>query len=171
MQLDLAHVEERESFSFDERFEIPSAEGGKMECRVLVTADVTRTGSRYLLRAAIEGVIRTDCSKCLELFDYRIETGFDLVFQGGASVQIPEDLEEDDFIVLTGENEYCYDIFPRLREAVVLDLPIRYLCSEDCSGICPGCGENLNNADCKCNVTEGDSRWSSLKKLLKEQDE
>ena len=54
MELDLAHVEERESFLFDERFELRSLEGGEMRCRVSVKADVTKAGSRYLLRAAID---------------------------------------------------------------------------------------------------------------------
>ncbi len=171
MELDLAHVEERESFLFDERFELLSVEGSTMQCQASVTVDVTRAGSRYLLRAAIDCSIRAECGKCLEPFDLRIETGFDLVFQGGENVEIPEGLEEDDFIVLGQENAYCYDIFPRSREAVVLDLPIGYLCSEDCSGICPGCGENLNKADCTCNKTKSDPRWSPLKKLLNEQDD
>jgi uncharacterized protein len=171
MELDLAHVQERESFLFDERFGLPSVEDGTMQCQASVKVEVRKTGSRYLLRAAVECSIRAECSKCLEPFDQMIETGFDLVFQGGEGVQIPEGLGNDDFIVLGRENEYCYDIFPRMREAVVLDLPIRYLCSEDCPGICPGCGENLNAADCKCSETESDSRWSPLKKLLNEQDE
>ena len=65
---------------------------------------------------------------------------------------------------------YTNDVTPRSfsgdREAVILELPMRFLCSEDCKGLCPGCGSNLNNGPCDCVKTEGDQRWAPLKKLL-----
>ncbi|MCK4236882.1 MAG: DUF177 domain-containing protein, partial [Candidatus Krumholzibacteria bacterium] len=63
------------------------------------------------------------------------------------------------------------DIFPRVREAVILELPMKFLCSENCKGLCSRCGANLNEGDCGCNLRSGDSRWDVLKKLLSEEED
>lgn len=171
MELDLAHVVERETFSLREKFPVPAPGGGTMQCDSAVTAEVSRTGSRYLLRASVTSILEAECSRCLETFEHRLETSFDLVFQRGENISVPEGVDEDDFILVSQEEEYCYDIFPRVREAVLLELPIRYLCAEDCAGICPRCGGNLNNGDCGCRREEGDPRWGPLKNLLKDKDD
>jgi uncharacterized protein len=171
MELDLGHIEDRESFSFDEGFGIPAPEGGELACRTAVTADVTRTGSRYLMQAGVSAVIKAECSRCLGPFEHKLETGFELIFQRGEKVDIPGGVEEEDFVLLTQQAEYCYDIFPRVRESVVLELPMRYLCGDDCRGICPGCGRNLNDEECECADEGGDPRWSALKGLVSGEDE
>jgi len=166
MELDLGHVGEHSSFSFDENFEIEPVGGERAPCRVRVDVEITRTGARYLLEARVASIFRTGCGRCLETFECRIDTGFDIVFQGGEKVQIPDGAEEDDFIFLGSGEEYCFDLFPRIREAVLLDQPIRYLCSEDCRGICPGCGENLNVNECRCAKKGSDPRWGALKDVF-----
>ncbi len=171
IELDLAHVGERGSFSFDERFEIESVAGERAPCRVRVDVDITKTGSRYLLEARIGAFFKAECGRCLETFECRIDTGFDIVFQSGEKVQVPDGIDEDDFIFLGSGEEYCFDLFPRVREAVLLDQPIRYLCREDCSGICPGCGENLNRKECGCAGKKNDPRWGALNNILSGQDD
>ena len=53
------------------------------------------------------------------------------------------------------------DLEPLARDAVLLELPLAPLCSEDCRGLCPTCGANRNTDECEC-VTPGDPRWSAL---------
>ena len=93
----------------------------------------------------------------------RVQTEFAVVFHRG---QIPEDVDEDDLVLLADAEEGAYDILPRVREAVILELPMRFLCSEDCKGLCPLCGANLNRGPCACGDREQDPRWEPLKKLL-----
>lgn len=169
MELDLGHIDERESFSFNERFQVPAHDGSELECSVSVKAEVTRTGSRYLLEADVDCMVGAECSRCLEPFEHRVETAFQLVFQRGEGVTVPEGIDEDDFILLTQTGEYSYDIFPRLKEAVLLELPIKYLCREDCAGICSGCGADLNSGSCSCGREEGDPRWKALRNVLKDE--
>ena len=52
----------------------------------------------------------------------------------------------------------------------MLELPIKYVCSEDCAGLCVTCGKNLNDGDCGCKEEEGDPRWGVLKGLMDEKD-
>ena len=69
-------------------------------------------------------------------------------------------------------NGYKIEIDDLAREALLLELPMRFLCSESCKGICPSCGTNLNKAPCTCQ--EGGSRqnpFSALSELLTEDEE
>ena len=69
--------------------------------------------------------------------------------------------EDDDAYPLTGDE---LDLEPLVRDAVLLDLPLAPLCSEECLGLCPQCGANRNLAACAC-ATPGDPRWSALDAL------
>ena len=54
-----------------------------------------------------------------------------------------------------------------LREFVLLALPMQKLCTENCKGICPVCGQNRNEIECRCQSTVGDDRWAALKEIRK----
>jgi uncharacterized protein len=169
MGLDLGHSGDRDTAIFEEEFPVRGLEGEDLPCRAVVTVRSTRTGSRYLLEGDIEAAIRVDCSRCLKSFDFRIVTDFKLVLQRGGAV--PEGVEEEDFIVLSEAQEFDFDVFPAVREAVLLDMPIKYLCAESCVGICPKCGADLNEGACGCSAEDTDPRWGPLKKLLKEKED
>ena len=49
---------------------------------------------------------------------------------------------------------------------VILNLPTKHLCKEDCKGLCPKCGKNLNEGDCGCDLSEPDPRFEKLRELL-----
>jgi uncharacterized protein len=68
---------------------------------------------------------------------------------------------DDDTYVLTGDE---LDLEPLARDAVLLDLPLAPLCSADCLGLCPRCGQNWNLGPCAC-PPDGDPRWSALDAL------
>ena len=51
-----------------------------------------------------------------------------------------------------------------IKEQVLLDLPMKGICREDCSGLCPSCGQNLNLAACGCKASLGDPSWAPLAK-------
>jgi uncharacterized protein len=75
---------------------------------------------------------------------------------------VPAGSEEgDDAYLLDGDE---LDLEPLARDAVLLDLPLAPLCSEDCQGLCPRCGQNWNLGPCDC-PPEGDPRWSALDAL------
>jgi uncharacterized protein len=57
------------------------------------------------------------------------------------------------------------DITQDVQDSLVLAIPFKRLCSEDCKGICPQCGVNLNERSCRCGEKEPDSRWDALKNL------
>ena len=73
---------------------------------------------------------------------------------------------ELDIVLLDGHE---VDLGELVREAVVLDMDTKHLCSENCEGLCSGCGVNLNHEACRCKP-EVDPRLASLAKLLEDKD-
>jgi DUF177 domain-containing protein len=166
MVLDLGRVEDRETFSFERRFPIPTLEGGSADCRAAVTAEVVKVLNRYAVKARIAGEIRAECHRCLEQFTMPVDALIDLVIQLGEQGERPEDVEEEDFVVIPATGEARYDLFPRVREELILDMPIKLLCREDCKGLCSKCGADLNNGACGCPEEPVDRRWGPLRNLL-----
>jgi uncharacterized protein len=63
-------------------------------------------------------------------------------------------------------NTHEIDLSFGVRESLLLALPMKVLCSEDCKGLCPHCGANLNEESCDCVAETIDPRWAELRKLL-----
>lgn len=72
--------------------------------------------------------------------------------------------EDNDDILLVTEEEF--NLEELCRTDVLLHIPMKHLCKQDCKGICSACGENLNEVDCTCNKKQIDPRLEALAKLL-----
>ena len=101
------------------------------------------------------------CDRCLTEFDQDYENQFDFLFHLGM-----DDLESDEEDVWNISPEIKeIDITPMIQENLILSIPMKWVCSEDCKGICPGCGADLNKESCRCEAGEIDPRWEQLSKL------
>ena len=81
------------------------------------------------------------------------------------------DLDEDrldDYAII---EDGFLDMDEPLREQIEMEFPVRFLCSDDCRGLCPKCGKNLNEGDCGCATKEIDPRLAPLAKLLEKMKE
>jgi uncharacterized protein len=120
------------------------------------------------IRAEYKGEFEVLCARCVEPVPVKLEGEFDLLFR-------PEnaDAEAGERAITEDETEIGYygssgllleDV---VREQVLLSLPGRTLCREDCKGLCAHCGQNLNTAPCNCAKAEEshDPRWGALKGL------
>ena len=106
------------------------------------------------------------CARCLEPIAQDIKRQFDLLYRPqGADAgkqEIPVSGTEAEISYYTGEGLLLEDA---LREQVLLAVPLKVICREDCKGLCPQCGKNLNEGDCSCAETVEDPRWSALKEI------
>jgi uncharacterized protein len=170
MELDLAHVVDRETFSFKRRFSIPTLEGGSAECRANVTADVAKLGDRFDVDVRVTGEIRAECHRCLGQLTMPIDVSIRLLIQLGERGARPDGTDEEDFVVIPGTGDARYDLFPRVREELILNLPIKLLCREDCKGLCTKCGADLNEGPCACTDEPADERWGPLRNFLNGKD-
>lgn len=114
--------------------------------------------------ALVEGELSLDvtmpCSRCLKPVPVRIAVPFREHFMVGGDPQT----EEEDLYVPVESNEI--DLTPYVEEAVQLELPLVPLCAEDCKGLCPECGKDLNEGECGCDRTPIDPRLAALKDLF-----
>lgn len=124
---------------------------------ISVSLHVERHGRDILVRGELKGKVHLSCSRCLVPFDQPVASGFLLLlspvppFQEAEEELSAADLDRDFY---DGEVVHLEDI---LREQVLLNLPLKPLCSESCRGICPRCGADLNIEACRCPAAKTDS--------------
>jgi uncharacterized protein len=134
--------------------------------RIKLSGILRKEGNNLHLRGAVKLTLHTLCSRCGQEMDYLIDSEFDLVLMQGTEryTEIEKMLTPDDF-----NHSYFQgpelDLTPYFQEQIALEVPIQFLCRQDCKGICPGCGCNLNEEDCRCIREEGDPRLAVLRKL------
>ena len=121
-------------------------------------------GDTVRLEGTVRAVAHTCCCDCLEPAQVALKGDFDVTFARNP------DPEDPDLYPIEGHQ---IDIAPMAQEALLLEMPMRVMCSESCKGICPVCGQNRNIAPCTCQ--EGGVRqnnpFSALSELLTEDEE
>jgi uncharacterized protein len=115
------------------------------------------------LRAHFEGRFEMLCARCVEPVEQPLSGDFDLIFRpGGVDNQPGEHAITEDETEIGYYEDSGLLLEDAVREQVLLALPGRTLCKEDCKGLCPQCGANRNNAPCKCEEQPVDRRWNAL---------
>lgn len=106
------------------------------------------------------------CARCLEPIHREVTRKFELLYRPQGSDAGKEELSvtaaEAEVGYYQGEGLLLEDV---LREQLLLALPLKAICREDCKGLCPHCGRNLNNEQCNCAEPLEDPRWSALKDI------
>jgi uncharacterized protein len=109
--------------------------------------------------------MEADCDRCLEPARFPIDSDFTLYYRPvdeGYGDEKEIDAGEAEMGFYDGEGLELNEV---LREFVLLSLPMQRVCSEDCKGICPECGQNRNQIECQCQAETVDDRWAALKQL------
>lgn len=125
---------------------------------VEVTGSVAQTGAgQYYLRATARVPIRAACRRCLRPLDLVVEARVEALFS--------EDAEQldDPNVYAVARDARTLDLRPAVRDELILTSPGYPLCREDCRGLCPKCGADLNAAPCDC-AADQDPRWEALLK-------
>lgn len=110
--------------------------------------------------------VEVPCARCLEPVRREIERHFDLLYRPQGTDAGREEISvtdaEAEIGYYTGDGLLLEDV---LREQVLLAVPIKIVCREDCKGLCPHCGKNLNQGACDCHEEVSDPRWDALRGL------
>ncbi len=113
--------------------------------------------------------VELSCARCLEPVVRDLAQSFDLLYRplGVDAGPHERSVQEGDTEIgyYEGEGLRLQDV---LREQVLLAVPLKAVCREECRGICPQCGRNLNQESCHCAATPPDPRWDALKELKKD---
>lgn len=131
-----------------------------------VKGRIDRDGHQVRVKGSIAAEAEVECDRCLQPISVPVDTEFDVSYvptMDYVAGETPE-LNEEDLIVSVFDDE-SIEIDDLAREQVLLALPSRVLCREDCKGLCPVCGINKNMQACQCESADVDPRWAALKDL------
>jgi uncharacterized protein len=133
---------------------------------VSLAFDIFKDKDNFRLVGDARTVLELPCSRCLEPFQQSVDAHFDLRYQPHAANtgEGEREVEEDDLSTAFYENDEI-DLGQLMREQFYLSLPMKPLCREDCKGLCPVCGTNLNRGTCSCRRDWDDPRMAALKNL------
>ena len=136
---------------------------------VSLAFDIFKDKDAFRLVGDVKTVLELPCSRCLEPFRWPVDSHFDLRYQPHThnTGDGEREVEEDDLTTAFYDNEEI-DLGQLMEEQFYLSLPMKPLCTEDCKGLCPRCGKNLNRETCDCKRDWDDPRLAVLRKLKAE---
>ncbi|MBF0292286.1 MAG: DUF177 domain-containing protein [Nitrospinae bacterium] len=133
----------------------------------VLSGRIYKDDKTVFFNGAVTATLDLSCSRCLKQFEMDIKEDVTAVFMPRAVMSSVVDevevTQEDLDVQLYDEEEL--DLFGPAHDQVALALPMRPLCDESCKGLCPRCGNDLNEGLCGCSEPVGDSRFAALKKL------
>ena len=133
---------------------------------VALAFEIFKDKDQFRLAGDVKTVLELPCSRCLEPFRLGVDSTFDLRYQPHAvnTGEGEKEIEEDDLSTAFYDNDEI-DLGQLMREQFYLALPMKPLCREDCKGLCPECGVNLNRETCNCKRNWDDPRLAALREL------
>lgn len=124
------------------------------------------TAGNIRVHGSIDVQVEAPCDRCLEPVRFPVKDHFDLVYVPASEAAVGGEEKIDPTEVEVGYYERGgISLDDVLLEVVLLALPMRLVCSEECKGICPVCGQNRNQRACGCRTTAADDRWNQLKNI------
>jgi uncharacterized protein len=127
-----------------------------------------RHDDSILLRGQLQGELHFTCSRCLDPFTGPLDCTFDLLIKTSRAPVPAQEMELDSEEL---DEEYSQgdelDLNVLLREQILLALPLKPLCREDCRGLCRHCGANLNRESCSCVAPGFNSSFAAALQKLK----
>ena len=156
---DFAHVYQPDELDpVDERIRLtePATVKGK----------VRLSGNEVFVNGHIDTRAQVECDRCLQQIELPVSADFALEYITGSDYETSNlaELTEDAMAVSVFDGE-TIDVDEIVKEQIVLAVPTRVLCREDCKGICPECGIDKNTGECRCVTDDIDPRWAALKNL------
>ncbi len=129
---------------------------------------VEKRGNEVFIKGIVNGEIELQCSRCLKDYIMPIKTIFEITYH-------PIEILNKEELVELKRDEMDVDFYREgqidtediIRDQILLNIPMKPLCSENCKGLCPVCGSDLNEIKCGCEKKEIDPRFDILQTLLR----
>ena len=128
--------------------------------------DIHKDKDKFRLEGHLRTELELTCSRCLEPYRLTVDTDFDQRYLpfSATSTELEREVQDDD-LETSYYSEDQIDLDELMREQFYLALPMKPLCSDDCRGLCPQCGTNLNTGTCDCSPVWEDPRLAALKAI------
>jgi uncharacterized protein len=137
---------------------------------VILDFDIHKDKDRFRLDGTLRTELELPCSRCLEPFRLPVDAVFDLRYHPASAMSTEEErgIDEDDLETSYYRDEQI-DLNELMREQFYLALPMKPLCQDECRGLCPQCGTNLNHGACSCAAEWKDPRLAPLEAIKRSQ--
>lgn len=131
-----------------------------------ITLVYYRSGQELLFSGRFGGMFEGCCSRCLKIYSFELQKDFEFILSPDPvqSERGAEELNRNDLGLSYYSTEEI-DLAPLIAEQVMLALPTRPLCADNCRGLCGGCGVDLNTDECVCPTSAGDPRMAIFRTL------
>ncbi len=145
-------------------FDVPASDVGLGEefSDVHTDVELDKTPNQIMLRAAIHTAAGFSCDRCTAPFASRLDSSYRMHYIWNEEEASIYDVAE---VQVIPQGSAVIDITEDVRQTVLIAVPLKLLCREDCLGLCPHCGKDLNEGPCGCTTVEVDSRWDKLRAL------
>lgn len=141
--------------------------------RVELHGALTRVGECVLLRATVRADVALECDRCAADFALDIQAPVEHLYcreRPQSADRDPDDVAGDGEPEVTPYTGEVIDAGEAVREALLLALPMKRLCRDDCKGLCPHCGADWNQGACDCRPESIDPRLAILAQALDNED-
>lgn len=171
MKINVAQICEDEGLNVHHLYEEGQPQLESDDSRIVgrpeVDLQATRAGDKVNLIGSLKATVAYDCDRCLKPIEMAVDKSFDLAYIPPLGIGDDHELKDQDLDTSFYGGE-AIDLDDLVREQVELALPMARLCRQECQGLCPNCGANLNEGRCSCVAEEIDTRWAALKQLKTE---
>ena len=165
MILDLTDIVEEPGKRWTVSVDFPPATTPDLDFQGVAAGEVViyNTGSTLVFSGSVAATLAASCVRCPKPFRTQVRGDVEAAIPLSAVVGLlagkPLELEPDLAAVFSARGA---DLAELVRQALVIALPMRLLCSEECRGLCPHCGKNLNEGPCQCRTVRIDPRLEAL---------
>jgi len=165
MKIQIAGLSEGvHEFSFRE----PVAEvnlGGEFSGEVQVDVMLEKSGRQFFVKADIRAGGMFSCDRCTSPFSLGVRSTFQMYYVWDTR---DAELQDSSEVQVISAGLPVIDLADDVRQTVLLAVPLKLLCKEECKGLCPRCGADLNKESCRCLPEALDGRWETLRRFRAE---
>jgi len=135
---------------------------------ITLSARLHLQGTVVQVDGELRGQLVLSCQRCLEPATVPVEMRLHKIYSAAPE---PDDARDSDAATDDEDVDYAHhdgetvDLWPVLREDLILTVPITVLCQEDCQGLCPSCGIDRNRASCDCQPEHTESPFAALRSI------
>ena len=144
-----------------------SSDMNRFDHDVNVTLTVNKTDDEAIVEGRVATRAKATCVRCLDEFDVDVGEEFRRIGKVVAADQVGDDTGDPDYVFLP-RREPVWNLNEQVREVILLAVSENPLCGENCLGLCPRCGHNLNVGECGCDRGRGEGSLAQLRDLLKQ---
>lgn len=163
MKLDISELSKKkiDELAFDLSFDMDHID--RDDYRINLKSPIKVKGKVALMGEVLEAagsfsvLAEVQCTRCLEVFDHYFNEDFEETFS--------KSLENEEFYPIIEDIMYFDDL---VMDNLILSMPVRLLCNDECKGLCHICGVNLNKVDCDCEKETVNPKFAALKDLFKQ---